>query len=379
MEEKEDLIILSDLLERARISHSMRIDKITLSSEEVLAIERLSLKERLSLLEKLHPTRVKWAPAQPQMQLEGINLRMVAEGWARLHLHLQKNTPFDLNEQFRDLALFDYGSESLVLLAKDNKSNKQVVIKVAFCDYTDISGFDLEKLQRRRERLVKEANILTIMKGTALPIFLDLVKSTNPLFPKSFPDFIRSTEVFLLMEPIFGVRVDIQARRFHKLNRVCCAQKLAVDFAIASLALQLEIFKRLGKSIYTDIKPENALLVDDLIRIVDGSSIMLAEDEGVSYPKVSPLYLEPRDVHSYFDGTLRPDEGYVFRGIARCAQILACNSPAIVGAQLPAWASFILPEIKSAFDMLATCHSASLTDSIGHLTNVKHYLICNHG
>jgi hypothetical protein len=331
--------------------------------------------QRMLLLAELQ--RIGAAPfaaSAGRIQAEPHALRLVSRGFPELLARIRKLEPFQLGVRYTGLRLIDFGGESFVFRGRDESTGHDVVVKMSFVDFSGAARVDVEQLRRRRRRLRKEAAVLARMRGTVLPDLVDELQDQNPFFPRSFPPFLRAEEVFVVMEYIAGTRFDLHVRHLHRDGRGCCARGRTLELAIAFLDLQREIADRLGAaSIYTDIKPENAL-VGERIRIVDASSVHLADEDGPAH--VSELYLDPADHRAWAAGALRLDDGYVLRSVARCVRMLATNAPAVIGAALPPWPDATPAAFRASIDDLPG--AVTLARATTALQTLLPELACSH-
>ena len=305
-------------------------------------------------------------------------LRMAARGYGKLFDHIKHVGTFSIGEKYKILNLLDFGSQSLLFSGEDfNQSS--IAIKLPFVDYTNLAYLDVDQLKRRRERLVHEAEILKICRGTAFPEFITEQLGPNPFFPLGFPSFLRDNERFLIVEKIDGIRVDSYARTLHCENRLCCARRLAVQFGIAFLAHAAEIVKRIGPyAIYTDIKPENALIKASTIRIVDASSIM-TDHGNESSMAITKLYLDPLDYERQTRGELLPDSAFTIRSVARCMRMLVTNEPLLVGKCSSPWSDDSEGDLGRIVEELLAVESPDLSASVDILRKLLCQLACPHG
>lgn len=308
-----------------------------------------------------------------------LTLRMIASGRQALLEHIRKTGAFDLGEQYRALRLIDFGAESLIFLGESRIAKEKIAIKLPFVDYTDLAHLDVEQLLRRRQRLRHEAELLHKLRGSVLPAFVREYVGPNPMFPIGLPPFLRTEEQFLIMELIHGTRVDLVVRGFHKQERACCTPRLAVQFAIAFLSLAYDIERSMGpKAVYTDIKPENALVQGTIVRIVDAASIARTAVLGARFV-TSELYLDPVDLARFRTGTLVPDIFFTLRSLARCMRLLVSNLPMFVGQPAPEWPPHLVQSLGSVIDALLARPSIAFAEAISDFMAVLGKLQCTHG
>jgi hypothetical protein len=337
-------------------------------------LRRTTREQLAAVLAEVNRLRPSTGAAEPASVLA---VRMGAGGHPGLLDHIQRAGPFMVGGTHRVVHLLDFGAQSLVFLGED-MNRSPVAIKVPFVDYTDLARLDVDRLQRRRQGLLHEAEMLRTFAGTAFPRFIAEHIGQNPLFPPGLPSFLRDNERFLVLERIEGQRVDTYGRVLHRQGRPCCARRLAAQFGVAFLDLAATIIERLGaNAAYTDVKPENALLHKSTVRVVDASSIAYDSPSrgGIA---VSELYLDPLDRKRWVRGELLPDAGFTIRCVARCMRVLCSNAPLFVGEQSPPWSG---PEdgLGATVDGLVAYDTPDLRAAADTLRLALSQLQCVHG
>jgi len=369
-----DAEILRRLIELNPISsESKDRDKIYVPEEisRQISVGRLGL-----LLTEFE--RIRSRAGSPE-KVDVLNLRLSARGYPGLFDYILKAGAFSVGNSHRAVRLLDFGAESLVFFG-ENRAGVPVAIKIPFLDFTNLGHLAVDQLLRRRRRLVHEGNMLRALEGTAFPRFIASHVGHNFFFPSRIPSFLSDSEQFLVIEYVKGLRVDALARLLHKHNRGCCVLHLAVKFAATFFDLSEEIAVRIGpKSVYTDIKPENALVQETEIRIVDASSIIPGDLTEPSSFSVSEAYLDPIDHQKWKIGKLVPQPAYVVRSVVRIVRALVANTTLFVGQPSPAWPSDVPVDPASTLNSLAT----DLKIDLRRAAEVSHALLerltCQHG
>ena len=320
------------------------------------------------------------ADARAREPVDVLALRLSASGRPGLFDYILKVGAFSVGNAHRAVRLLDFGAESLVFLGEES-SGAPVAIKLPFVDFTNLAHLDLDQLLRRRRRLVHEATMLRALAGTALPAFVAEHTGHNPLFPTGIPPSLRDMEQFLVIEYVKGFRVDGLARSLHQQERACCALRLASQFAATFFDLSEAIAAQIGpEAAYTDIKPENALLQDSEIRIVDASSIVSSSKAAEPHSfSVSELYLNPIDYRQWVAGELVPNPCFIVRSVVRAVHSLVANAPLFVAEASPPWPAGALVDLGPTLDALA----ADLKIEIRRAADASHALLersaCEHG
>lgn len=351
-----------------------RSDKIIISKELHLQVDRVRL---LRIAGELQTMR---AGRHARESVNVVALRLSARGHPGLFDYILKVGEFSVGNAHRALRLLDFGAESLVFLGEDLRG-VAVAIKIPFLDFTNLAHLDVDQLLRRRRRLAHEATMLRALPETALPAFVAEHVGRNPLFPPRMPPFLRDAEQCLVTEYVNGERIDTLARSLHQQGRGCCSLRLAAAFAATFFDLSEVIANRLGpEAVYTDIKPENALLQDSEIRIVDASSILpsslIGDPRSLS---VSALYLDPIDHRQWTAGKFVPNPAFIVRSVVRAVHSLVADAPLFVGQASPSWPPGALIDLGPALDALVT----DLKIDLRHAADISHALVerlaCEHG
>lgn len=306
-------------------------------------------------------------------------LRLSASGYPDLFDYIVRAGEFSVGNAYRMVRLLDFGAESLVCLGEDIRG-APVAIKTPFLDFTNLAHLDVDQLLRRRQRLVHEAKMLRALTGTALPSFIAAQVTRNPLFPPRIPPFLRDSEQFLIIEYVNGARVDALARFLLQQKRACCALRLAAEFTATFFNLSEVIAARIGSdAAYTDIKPENALLQDSGMRIVDASSIVTnIKTEPRSF-SVSEVYLDPIDHRHWTGGSLVPTPAFIVRSVVRAAHALVDNTPLFVAQASPTWPPNALIDFGPTMDDLAADSKIDLRRATDTSNALLSRLACEHG
>jgi hypothetical protein len=367
--------LLRLLIERYPVGSKVeQLDKIVLPE----AIKRQIPSARLwRIVNEFQQLR---ATASATGAVDVLALRLAASGRPVLLNYIRSIGEFPLTSAHRVTHLIDFGAESLVFAGQNNNGNR-VAIKIPFLDFTNLAKLDVEQLLRRRRRLVHEGRMLRAMSDTFFPAFISEYITRNPFFPSRIPPFLRDSEQFLVLEYLNGIRVDAVARILHEQKRECCVLRLTAKFAATFFQLSMEIPKRIElKATYTDIKPENALLQDSELRIVDASSIVFPsmDDEERSFC-VSEAYLDPIDHFQWRNGSLALTPALTIRSVVRCAHRLAANMPLLQGQANPPWPMSALSALGPTLDALSSTHDADLGRCADVCQELLHRLTCNHG
>jgi hypothetical protein len=306
-------------------------------------------------------------------------LRLSASGRPDLFDYIHKAGEFPLGEAYRAIRLHDFGAESLVFFGEDT-SGTPVAIKAPFLDFTNLARLDVDQLLRRRHRLAHEADMLRALNGTAFPSFIAEQVTQNPLFPPRIPPFLRDSEQFLIVEYVEGIRADTLARFLLQQKRECCALRLASEFAMTFFNLSETIAERIGvDAAYTDIKPENVLLQDSGMRIVDASSIVTNIATEPRLFSVSEAYLNPIDHQHWAAGCLVPTPAFIVRSVVRAAHALVATTPLFVAQASPSWPPCALADFGPTMDGMAADSQIDLRSAADISNALLNRLACEHG
>jgi hypothetical protein len=306
-------------------------------------------------------------------------LRLSASGSPDLFDYILRAGEFPVGDSYCAVRLLDFGAESLVFFGED-KGGAPVAIKVPFLDFTNLASLDVEQLQRRRRRLAHEAEMLRALDGTAFPAFIAEQVARNPLFPPRIPPFLRDSEQFLIIEYVNGMGVDVLARLLLRQGRECCTLRLAAEFAATFFNLSEAIAAHIGPdAAYTDIKPENALLQDSGMRIVDASSIVTGVATAPGHLAVSEVYLDPIDQEHWSAGNLVPTHAFIVRSVVRAAHALVANTPLFVAQPSPPWPPSALGDFGPTMDGLAADAKIDLRRAADTSNALLNRLGCEHG
>lgn len=338
---------------------------------------RVSFERLMSIVGELRKAR---ANAQAREPINALALRLSASGSPELFNYIHRAGEFPVGGAYRALRLLDFGAESLVFFGEDKQTGTPVAIKVPFLDFTNLARLDVDQLQRRRRRLAHEAEMLRTLDSTALPAFIAELVSRNPLFPPRVPPFLRDSEQFLIIEYVDGVGVDALARFLLRHERECCALRLAAEFAATFFNLSEVITARIGShAIYTDIKPENALLQDSGMRIVDASSIVPDATVGLGQIPVSEVYLDPADHEQWSAERLIPTPAFIARSVVRAAHALVANTPLLVAQPSPPWPPSALNDFGPTMDGIVANAKIDLRGATDTSNALLNRLACGHG
>jgi serine/threonine protein kinase len=370
---------LDDEILRRLIKHNpidaraQQFDKIYVPKEirGKVSPDRLAL-----ILDELRKMRAN-AGARGSVNL--LALRLSASGRPDLFDYILKVGEISVGSAYRAVRLLDFGAESLVFLGEDIRG-APVAIKVPFLDFTNLARLDVDQLLRRRRRLAHEANMLRTLTGTVLPAFIAEQITQNPLFPPRIPPFLRDSEQFLIIEYVNGARVDALARFLLQQKRGCCALRLAAEFATTFFNLSEIITERIGPdAAYTDIKPENALLQDSGMRIVDASSIVINITTEPRSFSVSEVYLDPIDHQHWTAENLVPTPAFIVRSVVRAAHALVANTPLFVAQASPSWPPVALDDFGPTMDGMAADSKIDLRRATDTSNALLNRLVCGHG
>jgi hypothetical protein len=130
---------------------------------------------------------------------------------------------------------------------------------------------------------------------------------------------------------------------------------------------------------YTDIKPENALLQDSGMRIVDASSIVTNPTTEPRSFSVSEVYLDPIDHQRWAAGTLNPTSSYIARSVIRAVHALVANTPLFIAQASPSWPPIALVDFGPTMDNIAANSNIDLCRASDTCSALLNRLACKHG
>jgi serine/threonine protein kinase len=273
-----------------------------------------------------------------RLQMSSRSLQGLHDAWLQLR-------GLTLAGRFVLRSLFAAGGESILWTAVDLlHPDTPVLARAALLHWHRPAYLRELDVARARQRIVREAQRLRCLAGTAFPQLIDLVQMPNPLVPREFAGSRMEQEPFLVMELIPGQTVQEWLNEMSRTAMAPTGHRLAVARSVAGMVLDLFITLREKDWLYTDLKPANLLLsqgsAESGIRILDAGSIADVAGSGTGPIAFSPAYVPP-DIHACI---LRatpwwPDERFVLYTLGKTLhQILTARQP-VPGIDPPEFAS----------------------------------------
>lgn len=172
------------------------------------------------------------------------------------------------------ISLHAIGGEGILLRVV--KEDKEGLLKMPHLPYDRAAHFGTWEINRIREKLVFEADMLKKFPDTLLPRLLELAVGPNPLLSDRSPK-VANNEKFLVMEFIPGQPLDSEIQA-----RLRGPDRTKIQYWLGQWVRQiLEFLSKLKSQnlcyFYTDFKPSNVRISpDSKVHLLDGGSITSA-------------------------------------------------------------------------------------------------------
>lgn len=292
----------------------------------------------------------------PQQRELMIKLKLEARGQFGLYERLIRMRGICLSGAYTIRYLMDVGGQGILFVAEDNAHpGTDVVIKMPYLPYHRQAYFDLAMIEQARCSIRWEAYILSRFAGTILPELYDFWDGENPLYDPAWSDEIRKREFYLAMELIRGLSLEEVIAQLHAGDiQPRSLEQLAWNVMYQVLDL-CETLWQDGRFLYTDLRPQNILLVgsnaprnfsswrrrfrlpeealpqcktDTLIRVIDGGSVVKWGSEKQEFP-YHPAYAPPHfNTKGQKDSTKAPDPSFVIYTLGKTLfQVLTNQEP----------------------------------------------------
>jgi len=168
-------------------------------------------------------------------------------------------------------SLYAIGGEGILVRAA--KGRKRALVKMPRQPYDKPAVFGSREINKLRNELILEAELLDTFKDSILPDLIELAEGPNPLLGNRSPE-IKNTEKYLVMEFIPGMRIDLMLQ-----SMIGEYEEAEINYWLAKwmrqmLEFSIQIRNSEQSYYYTDFKPSNIRLTPDRnIRLLDGGSI----------------------------------------------------------------------------------------------------------